>query len=164
MPTFSFLAIEYYLMTTLELITQMAEKVTRSEGLSLYEVEFKKEGRKMVLRIFIDSPRGVRLDDCENISHQMSNLLDVEDIIDGPYLLEVSSPGLDRKLRNAKDFVDHIGRLIKVKTSEPRAGVKVLRGRLISYGNSLLLLEDNKQRRYEIPYSIVLEVRLEVEF
>lgn len=151
-------------MTTLDHITQMADKVTRSEGLSLYDVELKKEGKRLVLRIFIDSPRGISLDDCANISHQLSHLLDVENVIDQPYVLEVSSPGLDRRLRNEKDYRDHIGRLLKIKSAELIGGNKVLRGRLVTMENGILFLEDQKGRSYEIPYANVLEGRLEVEF
>ncbi|MBI4595058.1 MAG: ribosome maturation factor RimP, partial [Candidatus Tectomicrobia bacterium] len=132
----------------LEVVTGMAKKVIESEGLSLFDIEYKNEGRRRVLRIFIDSPEGVSLDDCENISRQLSHLLDLEEvIIDEPYVLEVSSPGLDRKLRHVEDYRCYIGRLVKIKTAEAINGGKVFKARLINFEDGIIYLQDKKGKK-----------------
>ena len=87
-------------------------------GLELADCEFKKVGRGYALRVFIDKPGGVNLDDCPDVSRELSVLLDVEDCIPGRYTLEVSSPGLDRPLKRREDFVRFKGKLAMVKTAE----------------------------------------------
>jgi ribosome maturation factor RimP len=86
-------------------VTQIAERVARSEGLEIVDVELLGGGKKRLLRIYIDKPGGVSHADCETVSQQVGTILDVEDVIPGgSYTLEVSSPGLERKLTKAKDF------------------------------------------------------------
>ena len=82
----------------IERVQQIAERVAASSGLELVEVEFRGGGKSRLLRIFIDKPGGVTHEDCANLSREVSTILDVEDVVPGSYLLEVSSPGLDRKL------------------------------------------------------------------
>lgn len=91
-------------MEQLERVHEIAERVATSEGLELVEVEFHGRGSNAVLRVFIDKPGGVTIDDCQNVSRQLSVILDVEDPIPDSYTLEVSSPGLDRKLSKPSDF------------------------------------------------------------
>ncbi len=148
----------------LEVVTKMAEKVIESEGLSLFDIEYKKEGRRKILRIFIDNPKGVSLEDCEYVSRQLSQLLDVEEPFDEPYILEVSTPGMDRKLRHEENYSRYIGKLVKIKTAEKINGEKVFKARLINFENGVVYLEDKKGKKSEIPYASVLEGRLEVEF
>jgi len=85
-------------------------------GIELVDLEFIREGRGWLLRLFIDKPGGVNLDDCAEVSREVSALLEVEDPIESAYRLEVSSPGLDRPLKKPEDFVRFAGQLVKVKT------------------------------------------------
>jgi ribosome maturation factor RimP len=92
--------------------------ILESMGLELVELELKRVGRSYVLRIFIDKPDGVNLDHCAEVSRELAVLLDVEDFISDHYTLEVSSPGLNRPLKNEQDFLRYQGRLAVVKTAE----------------------------------------------
>jgi len=105
-----------------ERIRALAERVAVSEGLELVAVEWGGSPRRGVLRIFIDRPAGgVSHQDCQSVSEQVGAELDVEDLIPGPYVLEVASPGLDRKLYSPADYERFRGRRVKVRLKEPRA-------------------------------------------
>jgi len=95
-------------------IEAIAERVAQSEGIEIVEVELKGGGKNRFLRISIDRPEGVTHADCELISHQVGTILDVEDVVPGAYTLEVSSPGVERKLVKYKDFERFTGKKIKV--------------------------------------------------
>lgn len=101
-----------------EQIADLLQPILDSMGLELVEVEFKKLGRGHLLQIFIDKPGGVTLDDCADVSRELSIQLDVEDCIPGRYTLEVSSPGLNRPLKKEQDFVRFQGQLAVIKTTE----------------------------------------------
>jgi len=100
-------------------LEQLAEGVVRAAGVELFELELKGSGRARLLRITIDKPEGVTHADCETVSRQMSALLDAEDPIDNPYELEVSSPGVERKLRGWRDWQRFQGQKAKVVLKQP---------------------------------------------
>lgn len=106
----------------------VVETLLPSLGLELFDVQFRQEDRGWVLRIFIDSPDGVSLDHCTEVSRDLSAYLEVEDIITHAYHLEVSSPGLERQLRNATEFERFIGQFAKVKLHHPVNDQKVFIG------------------------------------
>ena len=93
--------------------------ILESMGIELVDIESGRFGRDVVLRIFIDKEGGVMLDDCANVSRELSAILDVEDIISGSYTLEVSSPGLDRPLKTQADYERFAGRQVKIRTYQP---------------------------------------------
>ena len=109
-------------------IQEIAERVAQPEGIEIVEIDLKGAGRHQVLLIVIDKPEGVTHGDCELISHQVGAILDAEDTIHGTYSLEVSSPGVERKLRNWKDWVRFVGEKAKVVLREPVASVKHFEG------------------------------------
>jgi ribosome maturation factor RimP len=110
-------------------IHAVAERVGASEGLEVVEVEVLGGGKSRLLRVTIDKPAGVSLQDCEFMSHQLGTVLDVEDVVPGGrYNLEVSSPGVERKLFRQKDFDRFSGQKIKVVLKEPRDGRKTFEG------------------------------------
>jgi ribosome maturation factor RimP len=102
-----------------EKVEEIAERVARAEGIEVVEVELKGSGRNQLLRIFIDKPAGVTHADCEFVSQQVGTILDVEDPIPGSYNLEVSSPGVERKLRKWEDWPRFTGKKAKVVLKEP---------------------------------------------
>ena len=102
-----------------EKVEEIAERVARPEGIEVVEVELKGSGRNQLLRIFIDKPEGVTHADCEFISQQVGTILDIEDPIPGSYNLEVSSPGVERKLRKWEDWPRFTGKKAKVVLKEP---------------------------------------------
>ena len=105
--------------TTLDQIQQLAQRVVEAEGLDLVEVEFKTGKSRKLLRVFIDKPGGVTVSDCENISQQLGTLLDVENLLQDAYILEVSSPGVDRPLKSDRDFQRALGHWVKVYVNGP---------------------------------------------
>jgi ribosome maturation factor RimP len=103
----------------LEKVRSIAAPVAAQDGLELVDVEFGGAGGRTTLRLFIDKPGGVSLDDCSNVSRSVSAALDVEDPLEGAYDLEVSSPGLDRPLRTPEHFAKYAGQKVRLKTYGP---------------------------------------------
>lgn len=142
-------------------------KIVTSEGLELVHIEYRPQGRGFVLRIDIDKEGGVQIGDCEQISHQLSAMLDVEEWSTTRYDLEVSSPGLDRKFYSEADYKKFVGRLVRVQTKEAVRGLHVVVGRLSAYDGTRIVVTDEtmkKDRDYEIAMSGIKETRLEIEF
>src|SRR5581483_6782233 len=123
-------------------VREIAQRVADSSGLELVDVDLRGGGKARMLRIFIDKPDGVTHDDCSNFGREVGTILDVEDAVPGgTYTLEVSSPGLDRKLLKASDYERFVGSLIKLKTRNPVAGEHNFEGRLKSFGSGQIELE-----------------------
>jgi len=132
----------YGMALELEKIREIAGRVATGQGVEVVEVELRGGGKARTLRITIDKPEGVTHDDCANVSREVSTILDVEDAVPGAsYTLEVSSPGLDRKLQSAEDFRRFTGSRVKLMTREPVSGNRHFEGRLESFEGGKLLLE-----------------------
>jgi ribosome maturation factor RimP len=148
-----------------EQIRQILAPILESTGLSLWDLEFQKQGPKWLLRVYIDRESGgVTLNDCEAVSRDLGTALDVEDIIPHAYTLEVSSPGLDRILSKPEHFIRFTGSAIKVKTYQPINGQKVFHGKLLGMGENAIRVELEKGIVLEIPLSNVTKASLEVVF
>jgi len=126
-------------------IKEIVEPIVSVKGLEVFDIEFKNESSGKVLRIYIDKDTGVTIQDCEDVSIILGAVLDANDLIKEHYLLEVSSPGLYRKLRTEKDFIRYLNHRIKVKVKEPVNNQKFFVGKLTecSYGKIIILLENN---------------------
>ncbi len=122
-------------------IEAIAERVAQSEGIEIVEVELKGGGKSRFLRISIDKPEGVTHADCELISHQVGVILDVENVVPGAYTLEVSSPGVERKLLKYKDFERFLGKKIKLILREPIESSRSWEGTLAACANGQITLE-----------------------
>jgi ribosome maturation factor RimP len=132
----------------LERVQAIAERVAASQGLELVEVEMRGGGKARMLRIFIDKPAGVTHEDCANLSREVSTILDVEDAVPGgSYVLEVSSPGLDRKLFRPADFARFQGSRVKLTTRMPVNGNRHFEGRLEHFESGRLTLDLSGARR-----------------
>jgi ribosome maturation factor RimP len=151
-------------------IREAAERVARSEGLEVFDVEWK-VGKQRLLRVYLDrlpgpaNPEnlGVTHADCQRVSEQLSVILDVEDLVPGPsYVLEMSSPGLDRKLVKPADYERFAGRLAKIWLEEPVEKQKYLEGRLAGYADGTVKLQ-LKDREIEVPYAGIRKANLVVE-
>ena len=128
--------------TEIEAIRNIAERVAVTHGVELVEIELKGGGKARTLRLTIDKPEGVTHEDCANVSREVSTILDVEDVVPGgSYLLEVSSPGLDRKLLRPEDYKRFTGSRIKVMTREPVNGNRHFEARLQRFEEGKLILE-----------------------
>jgi ribosome maturation factor RimP len=152
-----------------ERIRTLAGPILISMRLELVEVEFKRTGREAVLRLFIDKEGGVMLDDCADLSRELSLLLDVEDFIPCEYNLEVSSPGLDRPLKTPADYDRFAGRLVKVRTYEQfpdDAGNKrkTFLGRLEGLKDGVVVLKLTEGQTASIPLERVAKANLDFEF
>jgi ribosome maturation factor RimP len=129
-------------------IREIAERVAASSGLEVVEVEFLGGGKARMLRVFLDKPAagadplaGVTHEDCANFSREFGTILDVEDVMPGSYTLEVSSPGLDRKLTKAADFARFTGSRMKLMTRQPVGNNRHFEGRLESFKEGRLTLD-----------------------
>jgi len=142
----------------------IADRVASASGLEVVEIEFRGEGKSRMLRVFIDKPAGVTHEDCASFSREFGTILDVEDAVQGGmYVLEVSSPGLDRKLNRAADYERFTGSRVKLMTREPVNGNRHFEGRLESFREGRLTLdlsEARKKRRPEAGTPQKLEIEL----
>jgi len=149
-------------------INAILQPILKSLQLELVEIEYKRTGKEAVLRLFIDKDGGVMLDDCAEVSRELSLVLDVEDIIPCEYNLEVSSPGLDRPLKTIADYNRFKGRLIKVKTYEPYSDDagnkrKTFLGTLEGLRDSVVVMALKEGQTASIPLERVAKANLEFE-
>lgn len=149
-------------------VESLALPLITSLGLELVEIEYKSEGRQMVLRIFIDKDGGIMLDDCAAVSKELSALLDVEDIIPGKFSLEVSSPGLNRPLKSRADYDRYTGKLVKIKTFTPTADDagnlrKTFLGNLVGVDGDFIHVKLQEGQSASIPFSAIAKANLEFE-
>jgi len=142
----------------LEKIREITERVAHAHGLEVVEVELRGAGKSRMLRIYIDQPAGVTLSECESVSREVGTILDVEDVVPGgSYTLEVSSPGLDRKLLRAADYERFAGSLVKLQTHDPVGGVRHFAGRLGGVHNGRVSLEVSAGKNTE-PTQVEIEL------
>ena len=140
------------------------ERVVVSEGMELVELELKGNLNNRILRIYIDKPSGITHKDCEAISDQVGTVLEIEDLIPGSYTLEVSSPGLTRKLTKDCDFHRFRGRLVKIQTKLPINGTKTFRGILMGLEGEMVTVELKKAELVQIPLGSIARANLDVDF
>lgn len=131
-----------------ERVREIADRVAASSGLEVLDIEFLGGGKARMLRVFLDKPAagndplaGVTHEDCANFSREFGTILDVEDVMPGSYTLEVSSPGLDRKLVKAADFTRFTGSRMKLTTRQPVNSTRHFEGRLESFQDGRLTLD-----------------------
>lgn len=148
-------------MRAREGLVELLEPVVQGLGYEWVGAEF--DGHQRVLRIYIDTPEGVTLEDCSKVSYQVSGVLDVEDPIPGRYQLEVSSPGLDRPLYTLEHFERFKGAMVRLQLSSALDGRRRFKARLAGVeGREVLLLEDGQN--YRIPFDLIEKARLSPEF
>ena len=143
-------------------VQRIASPVLSDGGMELVDIEYRREARGWVLRLYIDRKGGVTLADCTRVSQDLGRILDVEDFILNPYTLEVSSPGLDRPLKKEEDFIKYRGRLIKVKTSHPVGIRRQFKGRLLGLSEGQIEIETDGEV-FRIPLCDVARANLEIE-
>ncbi|HSR37130.1 MAG TPA: ribosome maturation factor RimP [Desulfurivibrionaceae bacterium] len=144
-------------------LTAMLEPVVVDLELELVELQFRREPAGWVLRLIIDGPQGISLDDCSRVSREVGHLLEVEDPIEWPYRLEVSSPGLDRPLKRERDYLSCLGKKAKIVTREPVGGSNNIVGMLRGFADGTITVE-TEQGMIAIPMAVVTRARLVVEF
>jgi ribosome maturation factor RimP len=149
----------------LEQITAIVDRVAKAHGLEVVELEFLGGGKQRLLRIYIDKPEGVTHQDCELVSQQVGDILDAEDVVPGEnYTLEVSSPGVERKLTKPADFERFTGKKAKVVTHEPVENQKHWEGTLRGLEGEELIIEPSEGRLIRIPLTGVKRANLKFEW
>jgi ribosome maturation factor RimP len=154
-----------------ERVREAAARVAGGYGLEIFDVQFRREASGMVLRVRLDRPgpaaiaeESVSVDDCANVSRDLSAILDVEDIVPTAYTLEVSSPGLDRPLRGVDDYRRFTGRRAKLVMREPIGGQGFVKGRLAGADGNEVLVDGDDGRQWRVAVHNITRANLEVEF
>jgi ribosome maturation factor RimP len=166
--------------TAVDRIRPLADRVARSHGLELFDLQWRREPVGWVLRVVIDRPlrtdasgtvvvealeESIGIDECQRVSEDLSALLDVEDVLgEQHYTLEVSSPGLDRPLRGPDDYRRFAGRLAKIVVREAVDGQMHFEGRLLRVEDEVVVLAVGRSKEKRIPLGLVARGRLDVEF
>ena len=148
----------------IEIVKNICDPLAEELGYELVDVEFVKEDSSYFLRIYLDKPGGINLDDCQKMSELVSEQLDEKDPIPEAYYLEVSSPGLDRPLKNDKDFKRNIGKEVEVKLYKALNGKKMIEGILEGYTDSELILRTESDELVNLPKEDLSLVKLAVKF
>ncbi len=140
----------------------LLEPIAKSNGVSIYDVEYVKEGSDWYLRAYIDKEGGVTIDDCESVSRALNDKLDEEDYIAEAYILEVSSPGLTRKLTKPRHFAASLGQEVELKTYKPIDGQKEFEGILTGYDSGVITVEiDGKSRTFNAEDISLIRLRFD---
>jgi len=158
--------------TVIDRVNALLQPILDEMGLELTDLEYVREGRDSTLRVFIDKEGGINLDDCAALSRELGAVLEVEDVVQAAYRLEVSSPGLDRPLKTQKDYERFVGSLVKIKTYEKldpdQRGHerKTFVGKLLGFDNGLVRLEQNDKKGgvVVLPLVAIAKSNLEPEF
>jgi len=150
-----------------DIVEKLAEPIVVEAGLELVDVEYKKEGANWYLRVFIDKPDGVDIDDCSRVSEQLSDVLDEVDPIQNAYFLEVSSPGAERPLKKPSDYERAVGEHINISLYEALNGQKSYEGTLVECAEESVTLAYNVKgvkKTISIPFSKIAAGRLAIQF
>ncbi|MGC2111166.1 MAG: ribosome maturation factor RimP [Candidatus Korobacteraceae bacterium] len=149
----------------LDKIREIAERVATSSGLEVVDLELLGGGKARILRVYLDKPGGVTHEDCSNFSREAGTIFDVEEAVPGgSYVLEVSSPGLDRKLSKAEDFQRFVGSLVKLMTRDPVNGNRHFEGRLKSFDDGRLRLELTGRKKSKKHEAVEAGAEVEIAF
>ncbi len=146
-----------------EALYRLAGPVVESLGYELVGIELLPQPRGSLLRVYIDRPGGVTLDDCERVSHQLSGVFEVEEPVRGPYTLEISSPGFDRPLFRLEDFERFAGRRVRIRMQVPRAGRRKYTGVIVGIEGDEVVL-DEEGERHRLRYADMDQARLVPEY
>ncbi|MBI2914908.1 MAG: ribosome maturation factor RimP [Firmicutes bacterium] len=144
-------------------VSELAEPIAAQIGVEIVDVEYARQGRDWVLRVFIDKPGGVTIEDCKQLSEALGRRLDDVDPIPGSYALEVSSPGIERPLKKPKDFERFAGSAVRLTTFSPVEGRRSWEGTLLGMSGAAVALETGLGRLV-IPMENVAGARLKAEF
>lgn len=148
----------------LKSISGICNSIALSLNYELVDVEFIKEYGSYYLRVYIDKPGGITLDDCQKMSELLSEKLDEKDPISVAYFLEVSSPGLDRPLKTDKDLNRNIGKDIEISLYKPYEGNKMYEGKLNSFNDEFIIINNEANELINIPRNTVSVIKLALKF
>ena len=146
------------------LTLKITEPIVDELDMEIVDIEYIKEGPHMYLRIYIDKDGGVNLDDCQKVSEKVSEILDEKDPISENYFLEVSSPGIDRPLKNDKDLKRSIGKDVEISLYKAVDGKKKLTGKLLNYDDDNIYIENEDSSESTIERNVMSKINLAVNF
>jgi len=146
-----------------QLVIDLTEPTLQGSEIKLVDVEYKKIGKNWTLRVLIDKNQGVTVFDCQKLSREIEDLIEIHELIKDHYVLEVSSPGLDRPLKKESDFIRNKGKQIQVNTYSPINNSKTNTGTIRDFSNSTLFLE-NTNDTLVIPLINIMQAKLIIEF
>ena len=146
-----------------QLVIDLIEPTLQGSEIKLVDVEYKKIGKDWTLRVLIDKNQGVTVFDCQKLSREIEDLIEIHELIKDHYVLEVSSLGLDRPLKKESDFIRNKGKQVQVNTDSPINNSKINTGTIRDFSNSTLFLE-NKKDTLEIPLITIMQAKLIIEF
>lgn len=146
-----------------ERLTELFDPVVAALGCELWGVEYLTQGRRSLLRVYIDKEEGIGVEDCERVSRQVSSVLDVEDPIHTEYTLEVSSPGMDRPLFKLSQFESSVGEQVAVRLRQPFEGRRKFTGLLKGIENEEIVLEVDSEE-YVLPYELIDKANIVPQF
>ncbi|MBN2453574.1 MAG: ribosome maturation factor RimP [Candidatus Omnitrophica bacterium] len=144
-------------------VAKLIEPYLKDNGIELIEMTYRREAGGMTLRLLVDTPSGIRIDECEALNNRLGELLDAEDVISEHYIIEVSSPGLDRPVKTGRDFERSMGKALVVTTFGPIEGSRSHSGTLIGMDKEKIVLESGGIST-EIPRAKIAMARLKIEF
>ncbi len=147
----------------LQEVREVVEPILQSQGYELVDLEYQRESRGWVLRIYLDREGGITLDDCTGVSHEVGAVLEVKDVIPNAYVLEVSSPGLTRPLKKPEDYNRFRNQLVKIKLFQPLDGRRNFKGILLGLEVETVRVEADGQV-FEIPLQSIAKANLEIDF
>lgn len=147
-----------------DIVSEFALKIVEKHSFELVDVEYVKEGYSWYLRVYIDKPGGITIDNCQIVSQELNKILDQEDPIKQSYILEVSSPGLDRPLKKDKDFEKYKGKIVEIKLFQSIDGVKIFEGELEGLINNNIVIKQGESKFLEFEREKVALVRRVVKF
>lgn len=150
-------------MTLEDKIEQLLKPTVESMGFDFWGCEYLPAGQHSTLRIYIDKPGGVTVDDCGDVSRQVSAIMDVEDPISNAYMLEISSPGMDRPLIKPEQFQDYVDSIVQVRTSMAVMGRKRFKGKMVQVGQDGIEVEVDNEI-YPIPFNMIEKANVVPEF
>lgn len=147
-----------------ERVWRIAEPLTAHKGFEVVDVEYRPERGRMVLRLYVDRSEGVTLDDLSKLSRELGDLLEVREVIDSPYTLEVSSPGINRPLKKPEHFRRYVGQRIRVRTGDLIGGRRNFVGILVTVTEEGVTLRLEDSQEVDIPFAVVTRANYEHDF
>lgn len=147
----------------IEQINELVLPLLRSSEVELVDLEFVRAGKRWILRLFLDKPGGITLEDCAQLSRIIGEVIDVHELIDHAYTLEVSSPGLNRPIKKPADYQRFAGRLARITVRQPDGKSRTLRGKLLGLEGDQVILEEN-ERMHRLYLNDIARARLDFDF
>jgi ribosome maturation factor RimP len=147
-----------------DMVAELVDPIAEERGLELVDVEFQPHGRRSVLRLYLDRPGGVSLEDLAALSREVGDVLDAHDAVPGQYTLECSSPGVNRRLRKPEDFARYGGKTVRVRTTTPIAGSRNIVGRLVATSQSGIEIVDDVRGALHVPFRSIERAHYEHDF